>query len=56
MLINCTDKHAPPRTKRVGKKKSPWVTSELNKNMRKRDILKKKAKQTGTLPEIGDMR
>ena len=47
MLINCIDKHAPPRTKRVGKKKSPWITSELKKNMRKRDILKKKAKQTG---------
>ena len=24
MLINCIDKHAPPRTKRVEKKKSPW--------------------------------
>ena len=47
MRINCIDKHAPPRTKRVGKKKSPWITSELKKNMRKRDILKKKAKQTG---------
>ena len=47
MLIYCIDKHAPPRTKRVGKKKSPWITSELKKNMRKQDILKKKAKQTG---------
>ena len=47
MLINCIDKHAPPRIKRVGKKKSPWITSKLKKNMRKRDFLKKKAKQTG---------
>ena len=47
LLINYIDKHAPPRTKRVGKKKSPWITSELKKNMRKRDILRKKAKQTG---------
>ena len=30
MLINCIDKNAP-RTKRVGKKKSPWITNELRK-------------------------
>ena len=47
MLINCIDKHAPPRTKRVGRKNPPWITSKLKKNMRKRDFLKKKAKQTG---------
>ena len=33
--------------KKVGKKKSPWITSQLKQSMRKRDSLKKKAKQTG---------
>ena len=33
--------------KRVGKKKSPWITSQLKQKMRKRDFLKKKARQTG---------
>ena len=47
MLINCIDKHVPLKTKQVGKKKSPWVTSQLKQSMRKRDSLKKKAKQTG---------
>ena len=37
--INCIDKPVPPRTKRVGKKKFPWITNELKKNMRKRDFL-----------------
>ena len=46
MLINCIDKHAPLRSKRVGKKKSPWITSQLKQKMRKRDFLKKKAKRT----------
>ena len=47
MLINCIDKHSPLRTKKVGKKKPPWITSQLKQSMRKRDSLKKKAKQTG---------
>ena len=47
MLINCIDKHAPLRTKKVGRKKSPWITSQLKQSMRNRDSLQKKAKQTG---------
>ena len=47
MLINSIDKHAPLRLKRVGKKKSPWVTSQFKQKMRKRDFLKKKTIQTG---------
>jgi hypothetical protein len=46
-LMNCIDKHAPLRSKRVGKNKSPWITSQLKQKMHKRDFLKKKAKQTG---------
>ena len=46
MLIGL-DKHAPLRTKQVGKKKSPLITSQLKQSMRKRDSLKKKTKQTG---------
>ena len=47
MLINCIGKYAPLTTKKVGKKKSPWITSQLKQSMRKRGSLKKKAKQTG---------
>ncbi len=43
MLINCIDKRAPLRSKRVGKKKSPRITSQSRQNMDKRDFLKKKA-------------
>ena len=34
------------RSKRIGNKKSPWITHELIRKMRKRDFLKKKAEQT----------
>ena len=37
------------RTKKVGKTKSPLITSQLKQSMRKRDSLKKKAK-----PQTGD--
>jgi hypothetical protein len=49
MLINCFDKHAPLRSKRVvGNKKSPWITANyLKQKMRGRDFMQEKAKQTG---------
>ena len=34
------------RSKRIGKKKSPWITHELIRKMRKKDFLKKQAEQT----------
>ena len=37
------DNHAPLKTKRVCKKKSPWITQELRCKMRKRDYLKERA-------------
>ena len=44
MLIQCLDKHAPVKNKRIGTKKgSPWITSDLIKKMRERDSLKKQA-------------
>ena len=45
-LLICIDKHAPMRSKRIGNKKSPWITHELIRKMRKRDFLKKKAERT----------
>ena len=42
MLMTVIDKHAPVKKKRVGRKKSPWITSDLLR-MKKRDLLKKKA-------------
>ena len=45
-VLDCIDKHAPLKMKRVGNKKSPWITNELVRKMRKRDFLiKKKAEQ-----------
>ena len=41
----CIDKHALIRSKRIGNKKSPWITHELIRKMRKRDFLKKKKKK-----------
>ena len=38
----CIDRHAPLRHKRVGNKRSPWI-SQLQREMRKRDYLKQKA-------------
>ena len=45
-FLTCIDKHAPMRSKRIGNKKSPWITYELIRKMRKRDFLKKKAELT----------
>ena len=45
-FLTCIDKHAPMRSKRIGNKKSPWITHELIRKMRKRDFLKKKTEQT----------
>ena len=39
LVIN---KHAPFKKKRLGKKKSPWITPEVVSKMRQRDSLKKK--------------
>jgi hypothetical protein len=35
------DKHAPFKKKRIGKKKSPWITPDVVQKMRARDYLKK---------------
>ena len=40
-FLTCIDKHAPIRSKRIENKKSPWITHELIRKMRKRDVLKK---------------
>ena len=36
------DKHAPVKKKRLGKRKSPWITSDVIQKMRLRDNLKKR--------------
>ena len=43
MFLGCVDKHAPLKLKRIRKKRSPWIASELLCKIRKRDFLKKKA-------------
>ena len=46
LLMSSIDKHPPVKHKRIGKKKSPWITSDLLQKVHKRDYLKKKAVQT----------
>ena len=43
MFLGCVDKHAPLKSKRIRKKRSPWITRELLTKIRKRYFLKKKA-------------
>jgi len=44
MLMQCIDKHAPVKNKRVSSKKgAPWITSNVIQKMRERDSLKKEA-------------
>ena len=43
MLMQAIDKHAPLKTKRAGKKKSPWIIDHLRHEMHRRDFLKNKA-------------
>ena len=42
MFLGCVDEHAPLKLKRVRKKRSPWITSELLCKIRRRDFIKKK--------------
>ena len=42
-FLETVDKHAPLRKARVRGRSSPWITSELKKQMHERDILKIKA-------------
>ena len=39
LLMTCIDSHAPLCSKRAGKKKSPRITSQLLRQMHKRDYL-----------------
>ena len=43
MFVNCMDKHAPRKLKRISKKRAPWITRGLLHKMHKRDLIKKKA-------------
>ena len=43
LFIAVVDKHAPLKRTRMRKKRSPWLTSQLIKLIRKRDFLKKKS-------------
>ena len=46
LFLTIANKHAPLRTIRVRARGSPWITSELKKQMRDRDALKVKAIQS----------
>lgn len=43
LIMESIDKYAPYKNKRISKKNSPWITSELLRKMHERDYLKKKA-------------
>lgn len=42
------DKHAPCRTKRIRNKPSPWINSEVKREMYAKDLLKKKATKSNS--------
>ena len=42
-FLTIVNSHAPIKTKRVRSRKVPWVTSDLRKGMRDRDVAKRKA-------------
>lgn len=48
-FLSIVDKHAPLRTTRVRARSSPWITSELKKQMHDRNILKIKAYKSNYL-------
>ena len=37
------DKHAPLKTRKIGKKRTPWITKQLLLSKRSKNLLKKKA-------------
>ena len=41
LFMSVIDKHAPLKKKRIGKRKSPWITSHVVQKIRKRDYLKR---------------
>ena len=43
LFLECVDKHAPIRSKRIRPNRSPWITPILKKRFRKRNVLKIKA-------------
>ena len=45
-FLSIVNKHAPLRTMRVRTRSSPWITSELEKRMHDRNILKIKASKS----------
>ena len=46
LLTSVIDKHAPIKKKRLGRRKSPWITAELIHKIRLRDNLKKRFDMT----------
>ena len=48
--------HTPLRTKRVRSKRCPWITSELNKRMHERDIMKLKTIRSKNPQDWGEFR
>ena len=42
-LLSIVNSHAPIKTKRVRSGKVPWITSDLRKGIRDRDVAKRKA-------------
>ena len=45
-LMIVIDKYAPIRQRRIGNKRSPWITPDLLRKMYKRDFLKSKAEKS----------
>ena len=48
VFTSIAEKHAPLRTRKVRSQHTPWLTSEIKKEMNHRDYLKQKATRTNS--------
>ena len=48
-VMSVIDKHAPLKKERIGKRKSPWITSHVVQEIRERDYLKRQFDITVTM-------
>jgi hypothetical protein len=56
LILSLYDKHAPPTTRRVRKRPSPWITPEIKVIMAQRDAAGRRARRTGDPSDLSHYR
>nr|CAI5827095.1 unnamed protein product [Callosobruchus analis] len=54
LIVQLFDKHAPVRTARITKPYAPWITCNVKRMMRERDIALQKYKQTKSVADYSN--